>query len=93
MQQTHKMGCEVQIGERMVLMGTKYTGARVLLCKNTETRALRREVWDKDLRKGTEINWGDGGWPLGQENKEFKQEVPRRIWELGFGNLMDSRLG
>jgi len=62
-------------------MGTEYTGAGVHLCINTETRTLRREVWDKDLRwkrsKGTEIHWGDEGWPLGQENREFKQEVPR----------------
>lgn len=84
MQWTHKMDCEVQIGERVALMGIEYTGARVHLCNNTETRALRREVQDKDLRlgrsKGTQINWGDRGWPLGQENREFKQEVPRRMW-------------
>lgn len=54
------MDCEVQSGERMVLMGTEYTGAEHHLCQNTETRALRSQVRDKDLRwgriKGNEIN-------------------------------------
>lgn len=75
------MDCEIKSGERMVKMRTEYTLAELHLFKSMESRALRREVQEKDLRwrssQGNEINCGDKEWSLGQKNREFKQKVPR----------------
>lgn len=65
----------------MVKIRNEYTGAELHLYKSMESRALRREVQEKDLRwrssQGNEISSEDKQCSLGQENREFKQKVPR----------------